>query len=107
MLYKFRSKAAGDVIMMAVSGDQVLRILGREPAAQGILEVCDMPAAMSALEAAVAQDDQARREAEAEAAAEGRTLPPREAVTLRQRAWPLLEMIRRSHGADADIVWGA
>jgi len=105
MLYKFRSKAAGDVIMMAVSGDQVLRILGREPAAQGILEVCDMPAAMSALEAAVAQDEQARREAEA--AAEGRTLPPREAVTLRQRAWPLLEMIRRSHGADADIVWGA
>ena len=33
-------------------------------------------------------------------------LPPRESVTLRQRAWPLAEMIRRAHAAKADIVWG-
>jgi len=106
MLYKFRSKAAGDVIMLAASGDRVLRILGREPAPTGIFEVDDMPAAMRALEAAVTDDEQARRDAEAEAAAQGQPLPPREAVTLRQRVWPLLEMMRRCHGARADIVWG-
>ena len=61
MLYKFKSKAAGDVIMLAASGDRVLRILGREPPPKGILEVAAMPAAMQALEAAVAQDEQARR----------------------------------------------
>ena len=106
MIYKFKSKAAGDVIMMAASGDQVLRILGREPAAKGILEVAAMPAAMQAIEAAVMQDEQARQQAEAEAAAEGKPLAPRESVTLRQRAWPLLEMIKRSHAAQAEIVWG-
>ena len=106
MLYKFKSKAAGDVIMIAASGDQVLHILGRNPAAEGILEVADMPAAMQALEAAVVEDERARRQAEAEAAAEGRTVAARDGVTLRQRAWPLLEMIRRSHAARADIVWG-
>ena len=106
MIYKFKSKAAGDVIMVAAGGDQVLRILGREPSAKGILEVAAMPAALSAIEAAVAEDEQARHQAEAEAAAEGKPLPPREAVTLRQRAWPLLEMIKRSHAAGADIVWG-
>ena len=106
MLYKFKSKAAGDVIMLAATGDQVLRILGRQPAPKGILEVADMPAALAALEAAVHESEQARRDAEAEATAEGRPLPPREAVTLRQRAWPLAEMIRRSHAAKADIVWG-
>ena len=106
MIYKFKSKAAGDVIMMAASGDQVLRILGREPAAKGILEVADMPAAVQAIEAAVMQDEQARQQAEAEAAAEGKPLAPRESVTLRQRAWPLLEMIKRSHAAQAEIVWG-
>jgi hypothetical protein len=106
MLYKFKSKAAGDVILLAASGDRMLRLLGREPAPQGILEVADMPAAIQAIEAAVARDEEARRQAEAEAAAEGRTLPPREAVTLRQRMWPVLEMIRRSHAAHADIVWG-
>ena len=60
----------------------------------------------AALEAAVVDDEQARRDAEAEAAAQGTPLPPREAVTLRQRAWPLLEMMRRCHAARADIVWG-
>ncbi len=106
MLYKFKSKAAGDVIMLAASGDQMLRILGREPAPRGILEVADMPAALRALEAAVLQDEQARRQAEAEAAAEGKPLASRELVSLRQRAWPLLEMIKRSHASKTDIVWG-
>jgi hypothetical protein len=106
MLYKFKSKAAGDVIMLAANGDQVLRILGRQPAPEGILEVAAMPAALAALEAAVQDSEQARRDAEAEALAEGHPLPPREAVSLRQRVWPLAEMIRRSQSAKADIVWG-
>ena len=104
MLYKFKSKAAGDVIMLEENAVQVLRILGREPAAKGILEVAAMPAAAAAIEAAVDEEEQARRDAEA--AAEGRKLPARSAVTLRQRTWPLLEMIRRSQAAGADIVWG-
>jgi hypothetical protein len=106
MLYKFKSKAAGDVIMLAANGDQVLRILGRQPAAKGILEVADMPAALAALEAAVQESEQARRDAEAEALAEGQPLPPREAVSLRQRVWPLAEMIKHSQAAKAEIVWG-
>ena len=39
MLYKFRSKAAGDVIMLGPNGDQVLRIVGRDPSSKGIFEV--------------------------------------------------------------------
>ena len=31
--------------------------------------------------------------------------PAREAVTLRQRVWPLAEMIKRSQSAQIDIVW--
>ena len=47
-----------------------------------------------------------RAQAEREAAAEGRKLAPRDAITLRQRAWPLVEMMKRSSAAGADIVWG-
>jgi hypothetical protein len=65
-----------------------------------------MPAALAAIEAAIEEIEQARRAAEAEALAEGKPPPAREAVTLRQRAWPLAEMIKRSHAAKADIVWG-
>ncbi|MCR5866592.1 MAG: DUF1840 domain-containing protein [Aquincola tertiaricarbonis] len=108
MIYKFKSKAASDVIMMGPNGDQVLRLIGREPSAKGILEVADMPAAVAALRAAVEEED-ARRQAAAEPDAEADDTPrgSREGVvTLRQRAWPLIEMIERSQRADVPVVWG-
>jgi hypothetical protein len=106
MLYKFKSKNSGDVIMTGPVGDAVLRTLGKEPAAKGILEPADMPNALKALEAAIAADEAAREQAEAEAHAEGRTPPPQGGVTLRQRAWPMVEMIKRAQKADVEIVWG-
>jgi hypothetical protein len=106
MIYKFKSKAAGDVIMMGPAGDQILRSIGKEPAAQGIIEVAQMPAAMAAIEQAIAAEEASRKEAEATAAAEGRKLPPSEGVSLRQRGWPLLEMLRRAQADGHDIVWG-
>jgi len=106
MIYKFKSKAAGDVIMMGPTGDDVLRIIGKSPGPQGILEAAQMPAAITAVERAIAADEAARAEAEKEAAAEGRKLPPRDGVTLRQRAWPLVDMMKRSIVDGVDIVWG-
>jgi Domain of unknown function (DUF1840) len=106
MIYKFKSKAAGDVIMMGPTGDDVLRLIGKAPAAQGIIESAAMGAAIAAVESAVAADDAARAQAEKDAAAEGRKLPPRDGVTLSQRAWPLVEMMKRSMAEGADIVWG-
>ena len=106
MIYKFKSKAAGDVIMTGPAGDGVLRLMGKEPAAQGIIEVGAMRAAIAALEQAVAAEESARAQAEKDAAAEGSTCAPREGVTLRQRAWPLVEMMKRSMAEGADIVWG-
>jgi hypothetical protein len=106
MIYKFKSKAAGDVIMMAPSGDHVLRIIGKQPGPKGIIEPAGMPAAIAALERAIVEEEAARKQAEADAAAQGDSVPPREAVTLRQRAWPLVEMMKRSHAEGEDIVWG-
>jgi hypothetical protein len=106
VIYKFKSKAAGDVIMLGPTGDAVLRASGREPAAKGIFEPADMPAAMSAIEAAIAADEAARAKADEEAAANGEPPPKRDAIGLRQRAWPLVEMMKRAHTAGEPIVWG-
>lgn len=106
MIYKFKSKAAGDVIMTGPVGDDVLRIIGKPAAAKGIIEVAAMGAAVAAVEQAIAADEAARRQAEQQAAAEGRKLGPRDGVLLRQRAWPLVEMMKRSMAEQADIVWG-
>jgi hypothetical protein len=100
MIYKFKSKAAGDVIMLGPNGDQMLRILGREPSAQGIVDVEQLAPAIAALRAAV-------RDAEAQAeAAEDEDAPGRNAVSLRQRLWPVIEMFERALAARQPVVWG-
>jgi len=104
MLYKFKSKSAGDVIMTGPGGDQVLRLLGREPSGKGIIEAADMPAAIATLERAVATDEAAQDEARAK----GEAVPAGggDGVSLRQRVWPLVDMMKRSQPKGHDIVWG-
>jgi hypothetical protein len=114
MIYKFKSKATGDLILLGPSGDQLLRIVGREPARQGIFEAAAMAACIQALTAAVEADDARRSAARAasdggaeagDGAAADDTAGPR-GVTLRQRAWPMIEMMRRAQAQDEPIVWG-
>ncbi len=106
MIYKFKSKAAGDVIMMGPNGDALLRALGREPAAKGIIDAAACGPAILAIEQALLADEAARAEAEAEAATRGDTLPAREGVGLRQRLWPMVEMLKRAAAANEPVVWG-
>jgi hypothetical protein len=102
-MYRFKSKADGDLIMMAPVGDQLLRVIGREPAAQGIIEVAALPQAIAALEQAIAAAELARVDARR---ADDEDERDAQAIGLQQRAWPLLEMMRRSLAERADIVWG-
>jgi hypothetical protein len=100
MIYKFKSKAAGDVIMLGPNGDQMLRLLGREPASQGIVDVDQLVAAIEALRAAVLADEKpAEGSEEDEAAGRG-------GITLRQRLWPVIELFERSLRAREPVVWG-
>jgi hypothetical protein len=106
MIYKFKSKATGDIIMMGPTGDALLRAIGREPASKGIIEPAAMSAAMQAIAQAVVTDEAARAEAEAEAASRGERLPARDGVGLRQRLWPMVDMLKRAEAADEPVVWG-
>jgi len=98
MLYVFRSKAAADLIMLEAVGDQLLRILGRAPAPSGIIETAALPAAIQALEAAVA--DERNRSGQGGDAEEDQK---EKRVGLAQRAWPMLEMMKRAVAEKADI----
>ena len=102
MLYKFKSKATGDLIMLEQHGSQVLRIIGKEPAAQGILLCADMPKALLDLQAAIERHEAQAREQHAE----GEAAEPVELVTLRQRAVPFMDMLRRCMAHPCDVVWG-
>jgi hypothetical protein len=106
MIYKFKSKGAGDVIMLGATGDAILGLLGKEPAAQGIIEVCAMPAAIAAIERSIVQDEAARALAASQTPAPAHSAAATEPITLRQRAWPLVEMMKRARQENSDIVWG-
>ena len=109
MIYKFKSKAAGDVIMLGPNGDKVLGILGKDATPQGIIQPAQMPAAIQALSDAVAADDAARaRRAKGEDsdAGDASSASARDPVSLRQRVWPLVEMLKRAQAADESVTWG-
>ncbi|MDP3082834.1 MAG: DUF1840 domain-containing protein [Rubrivivax sp.] len=101
MIYKFSSKAAGNVIMLGPNGDELMRVIGREPAAKGIFEPAAMPAIIAALEAAVDAEDARRQGADKDD-----DKLARGSVSLRQRVWPLVEMLRQAQTAGKPIVWG-
>ena len=98
MLYKFKSKNAGDVIMFEANGRHILQTIGKDPAAKGIIEVSQMAAAIDALKAAILMEESADPE-------HAETIKP-EGLGLRQRAVPFIDMLQRNLAAGSDVVWG-
>lgn len=99
MIYKFKSRATGDLIMTQPVGDRVLALIGKANTPQGIIEVDQMPAAIGALESAVAAESP-RAGGDDDAAGKG------DKVSLRQRVWPMVEMMKQAMGEKQPITWG-
>lgn len=106
MLYKFKSKAAGDLIMLEPNGRRVLEIIGKDPGPKGIVLPEEMPGAIRALNDAIAREDAEHQAAIDESKAKGQVPPKFDAVSLKQRALPFIDMLRRCETEKAEIVWG-
>jgi hypothetical protein len=110
MLYKFKSKATGDLIMLEPQGKHILQLIGKEPGAKGIILPKEMLAAIDALHAAVAQEElviQTAKEAEEDAQdAKPAAVDGPRTISLRQRVVPFIDMLRRAHAEDKEVVWG-
>ncbi len=107
VIYRFKSAATADLIMLGPHGDEVLRLIGREPAAKGIIEAADIDRAVAALEAAIAAQEATRAAPPAgDPGGDERDAAGEPVVALRRRLWPLIEMLRRAAGAGEPVVWG-
>jgi hypothetical protein len=118
MLFKFKSKATGDLIMLEPNGRHVLQIIGKDPSSTGIILPAQMPTALAALESAIASEEVAIAETKAaaklnaknpfgdEAENTKKTYSNADAIPLRQRALPFMELLKSSHSAGVEIVWG-
>ncbi len=106
MLYKFTSKATGDLILLEPQGNIFLQTIGKMPGPRGIISPEEMPAAIEALQQAVLREEAEQAQAVKEALALGQPAPRFESIRLRQRFKPVVDMLQRCHQADQAIVWG-
>ena len=102
MLYKFKSKNAGDVLMLEANGRKVLEVIGKEAGPTGIILATQMPAAIKALQDAIASEElQGNSHDDPDDAAS-----KADSLGLRQRAVPFIDMLQRNYKANTDVTWG-
>ena len=114
-LVVFRSKAAGEIFMFAETARRIFQIIDKTEGPRGVITAEQVPEALTRLQAAVDEEKEQIRAAEREAreAREARDADRGEAeavgqraITLGQRAYPLLEMLRAAQKKKVDVTWG-
>ena len=97
MLVKFKSNA-GDIVMFGDVAETLLKMMGQSGVLPGALVAKDVPAALERLKrAAAVHSDPDPADAES-GDAEGK-------VSLKQRAFPLVELLARCVEKKCDVIW--
>jgi hypothetical protein len=109
-LVVFRSKAAGEIFMFAETAHRLLQIMGKDASERGVIRAEETADAVQRLTAAVEQEKAELRQHstlretdERAGAAHDERAPP---ITLGQRAFPLIQMLRAAQSKRVDVTWG-
>jgi hypothetical protein len=100
-LVTFRSKAAGAIIMYADAAQRLLELIGKPMAERGVITSAQVEPALASLLAAIALE-----KGSGAAADDADAAPPARHVSLAQRAFPLIEMLRAAQRRQVDVTWG-
>lgn len=104
MLITFKSPASHDVVMFEKNAQELLGILGKDPkASMGVVTVEQFPEAIARLKAAIASEPESRECVESEDDPEADS---DEAVSVVQRALPLIELLEISLAENVPVTWG-
>lgn len=113
MIYQFETQAGGRITYTDVVGAQILHLIGKQAGPRGVITVDEIPGALQRLEAAVTRE-------RAMAAGEHRDLEPHATngtqrdddrerepvVTLGQRAYPFVDLLKFALQQREDVTWG-
>jgi hypothetical protein len=97
MLVRFDSKA-GSITMFGEVAVDLLKLMGQSGALPGAILAADIPAAVERLRRGVEQQPASPDKADEKDQAEPK-------VGLRQRAFPLIELLERAAKRGADVIW--
>ena len=107
MIYKFKSRETGDLIMLAPDAERILKLLGKNLKEPGIITLAEIPRARTTLLAAAEAEKQqlAALKAEQAESEDVEGTQPHKGITLAQRLVPLLHMFDRCQAAEVDVIW--
>jgi len=110
MLFKFKSQATSDLIMLEADARRLLKIILGDDPVKGIVQFNDLSRAIAALELAVAQDESDRKHGadkdQSLISGEDDEALPFKTISLAQRAAPMLKLLKRCLVEKSDVVWG-
>lgn len=105
MLVTFSSKVDADILMLGNHAKDVLKLAGKSFGSnlpdRGVFTAEQLPDAIHKIEVAIASETPAQEDDPDEP----KPHPMNEAVRLGQRAYPLLQMMRKAQTADAPVLW--
>lgn len=109
MLVTFESSETSEVLMFAETAKMLLDAIGKATTARGTFTQAEMQPAADALRLAVQRAEAEKPPVDEDDEEEERKKKKEPAVVLRQRAWPLIDMLERTgrSGPEAHIVWTA
>lgn len=106
MLITFSSKAGADVLMLSQHALPIMRITGKitdkDIPERGVFTPEQLVGAIAALERAISEE-RPPQEVDEDDKPDPLTLP----VALRQRAYPLLDLMRRAQSSGVPLSWEA
>lgn len=102
-MYRFKSRATHDLLMLHAVGQDILRLLGKDPDHPGVIRWQDMAVARQLLTDAAQQTATTNPTHDDDVSEE---TPDASQVDLSKRIVPLLTVLKRCEQAQVDLVWG-
>lgn len=107
MLFRFRSQATAELVMLETDAKAALRLLGKEIASDGVISPEQLSRAITVLQQA-ADADQAQRQKDNAAwqdDGQGSEEGSDPGVYLSQRLVPLVRMLQQAHDEGKAVTW--
>lgn len=108
MLYRFKSLATADLVMLGADAQAALRLIGKDLTREGVISPDQQPRAIEALKRAWQEDHALRRQEDASAPdpqAEDEAEDADPNIRLSQRLVPLINILELANKADVAVVW--
>ena len=107
MLVTFRTKAYANITMFGDVAKRLLELMGHSGTIPSAIKAEDVPVALARLETAIGQRRAAEFQEAPDKTRDRDDYDAPRAVSISQRAVPMLELLRAAAAEEADVMWDA